>query len=81
MSYTTLTEYRPGRNFIRPGDLVKCVPLQSRSFRGRVTRILSSEQTGEVEIEVMQEGHHRMIRTIRADRIQRLAQSKHEAKA
>lgn len=81
MSYTTLTEYRPNRNFIRPGDPVKCRPPAGGVFRAHVTRILVHEQSGNIEIEVVRDGDHRQIRTLRPERVQRLAKSKHEAKA
>jgi hypothetical protein len=76
-------EYRPGRNFIRPGDTVKCSPLVGVSFRAVVTRILQREGTGEVEIEVVGgpvsvRGERKAIRTFTPDRISRVAQSRVE---
>ncbi len=68
-------EYRPGRNFVRVGDTVKCRPVSGRSFRGRVLRIFALGSVV-VEIEVLREGDHKQIRTFVPERVSRVAQSR-----
>jgi hypothetical protein len=76
-NYTLLSEYRPGRNFIRPGDLVKCKPVTGVSFRATVCEIREYAD-GVVTIEVLGgPGGHRAFRSFLANRVSRLAQSKH----
>jgi hypothetical protein len=65
-------EYRPGRNYIRVGDTVRCHPRVGRRFDAKVRKILTRD--GEVvEVEVFGGG---MIRTFVPERIIRKAQSR-----
>ena len=76
----SITEYRPGRNFIRVGDVVKIVLLNGRKEEAIVKRIIADETTGEVrEIETVTI-ERRQWRTVRPDRIIRLAQTRQEVK-
>jgi hypothetical protein len=72
-------EYRPGRNFIRIGDPVRCRPLVGGPFDATVRRIRVDEVTGEAkEVEVVggRPGHPVAIRTLAPTRIQRRAATK-----
>ena len=72
-------EYRPGRNFIRIGDPVRCRPLVGGPFDATVRRIRVDEKTGEArEVEVVggRPGHPVAIRTLPLTRIQRRAATK-----
>jgi hypothetical protein len=72
-------EFRPGRNFIRIGDPVRCRPLVGRPFEATVRRIRVDQETGEAkEIEVVggRPGHPLAIRTLPPARIQRRAATK-----
>ena len=78
---TKITEYRPGRNFIRVGDTVKCKPLVGRSFKAVVTDIAQRDETGEVEITVVGGiNGHKAFRTFTPEKIARVAQTRVEAK-
>jgi hypothetical protein len=69
----SVPEYRPGRNYIRVGDMVKCHPRVGRSFTAKVHRILARDNQV-VEIEVIHNG----FRTFTPDRVTRKAQSKYQ---
>lgn len=73
-------QYRTGRNFIRVGDTVKVRATQGKrnGFKAVVRGIRLDEGTGEVaEIEVYGgPPGHAMARTLRPERIQRVAQSR-----
>ena len=72
-------EFRPGRNFIRIGDPVRCRPLVGGPFDATVRRIRVNEETGEArEVEVVggRPGHPVAIRTLPPTRIQRRAATK-----
>ena len=72
-------EFRPGRNFIRVGDLVRCRPRVGGPFDATVRHIRVDEETGEVrEIEVVggRPGRPVAIRTLPPTRIQRRAATK-----
>ena len=72
-------EFRPGRNFIRIGDFVRCRPLVGGPFDATVRRIRVDEVTGEArEVEVVggRPGHPVAIRTLPPARIQRRAATK-----
>lgn len=72
-------EFRPGRNFVRIGDPVRCRPLVGRPFEATVRRIRVDQETGEAkEIEVVGgcPGHPIAIRTLPPARIQRRAATK-----
>jgi hypothetical protein len=72
-------EFRPGRNFIRIGDPVRCRPPVSGPFNATVRRIRVDEETGEArEVEVVggRPGHPVAIHTLPPTRIQRRAATK-----
>ncbi len=72
-------EFRPGRNFIRIGDPVRCRPLVGGPFDATVRRIRVDEETGEAkEVEVVggRPGHPVAIRTLAPTQIQRRAATK-----
>ncbi len=75
-----VSEFRRGRNFIRVGDVVrvKALPGKRNGFEAKVRGIAVDGQTGEpVEVEVFGGARGRgMIRTLRADRIERVAQTR-----
>jgi hypothetical protein len=75
-----LPEYRTGRNFIRIGDIVRVRPRPGRrdGFEAKVRAILADERGEVTEIEVFggPAGRH-AIRTLRPERIERLAQTCH----
>lgn len=76
MARTDVTEWRPGRNFVRLGDVVKVAPSKPGKhdgFTGRVTRMVADDGTvTEVTL-----GTDRGVRTVRADRVHRVAQQRH----
>jgi hypothetical protein len=59
------------RTTVSVGDEVRCMPRVGGSFDAPVTKILASEETGEVvEIEVVGgRGHTKAIRTFAPDRV------------
>ncbi|HSH59108.1 MAG TPA: hypothetical protein VK988_05595 [Acidimicrobiales bacterium] len=73
-----VSEYRRGRNFIRVGDVVrvKALPGNRNGFEAKVRAITIDERTGEpVEVEVFGGARGQgMVRTFRAERIERMAQ-------
>lgn len=73
-------QYRSGRNFIRVGDTVKVKPAPGKrnGFKAVVRAIKVDEDTGAVgEVEVFGGSAGRaMARTFRADRIERVAQTR-----
>lgn len=73
-------QYRAGRNFIRVGDTVKVKPMPGRrnGFKAVVRAISIDEGSAEVvEVEVFGGPAGRaMTRTFRAERIQRVAQTR-----
>jgi hypothetical protein len=75
-----VNEYRRGRNFIRVGDVVrvKALPGKRNGFEAKVRAITVDERNGEpVEIEVFGGARGQgMIRTFRAERIERVAQTR-----
>ena len=75
-----VSEYRRGRNFVRVGDVVriKALPGKRNGFEAKVRAITVDERTGEpVEVEVFGGARGQgMIRTFRADRIERVAQTR-----
>ncbi len=75
-----VSEFRWGRNFIRVGDVVrvKALPGKRNGFEAKVRGIAVDAQTGEpFEVEVFGGAHGRgMIRTLRVDRIERVAQTR-----
>ena len=76
-----ITEYRPGRNFIRVGDTVKCKPKVGKSFKAVVTQIAQRDETGEIEITVIGgKPGFKAIRTFTPDKIDRVAQTRVEGK-
>ena len=80
MRMLKVSEYRRGRNFIRVGDVVRVKVLAGKrnGFEANVRAITVDERTGEpVEVEVFGGARGRgMIRTFRADRIERVAQTR-----
>lgn len=71
--------YRHNRNFIRPGDIVKCHPVSGVSFRATVQYIKQRDSDGEIEITVVGgRSGVKQWRTFNPDRITRLAQSRLE---
>lgn len=72
-----LAAYRPGRNFIRLGDTVRCRPLHGRSFDAVVKRIRADAASGQVvEVSVVGgAGGRRHWRTFTPDRISRRVQN------
>ncbi len=82
MTKQLINEYRPGRNFIRVGDTVKCAPLSGNRFKATVRKIVTDADTGKVvEVEVARQGDYRQIRTFRPERVTRVAQSRVEVRA
>lgn len=76
MSTVEVDSFRPGRNFIRVGDPVRCTPVHGRAFEATVVRIRADAESGEVvEIDVVggPKGRARAIRTVRPERIARRA--------
>jgi hypothetical protein len=75
-----VSEYRRGRNFIRVGDVVrvKALPGRRNGFEAKVRAITVDERNGEpVEVEVFGGARGQgMIRTFRAERIERVAQTR-----
>lgn len=75
-----VSEYRRGRNFIRVGDVVrvKALPGRRNGFEAKVRAITVDERNGEpVEVEVFGGARgHAMVRTFRAERIERVAQTR-----
>jgi hypothetical protein len=80
MTFTKLDSYRPGRNFIRVNDVVKCRPHVGRPFKAQVLQIWQNDETGAVEFHVVRLGAYRMIRVFSSERISRVAQSRVEVK-
>ena len=70
-------EWRVGRNFIRPGDVVRILPSSPKRKDGGYARVVAliAEAEGEppTTVHVLKEGAHRFYV---ADRVQRLAQTK-----
>jgi hypothetical protein len=72
-----LDEYRPGRNFIRTGDTVKCRPTVGRPFRAVIRHIYQyADEHIEVEVVGGPTGRPASFRTFTSDHIQRVAQSR-----
>ena len=80
MSTVPLTAWRPGRNFIRLGDPVRCRPPYGRPFIGTVLAIGADESTGAVvEVTVVGGANgRRAVRTLRPGCIRRVAKTRHE---
>jgi hypothetical protein len=82
MSTVTLTAYKPGRNFIRLGDSVRCFLLHGRPFTGTIPAIGADGSNGAVvEVDVIggPKGRPRSLRTLRPEGIARVAKTRHEA--
>jgi hypothetical protein len=75
-----LTEDRTGRNFIRIGDIVRVRPRAARrdGFEVKVRAVLPDESGELAEIEVFGgPGGCHAIRTVRPERIERRAWTRH----
>lgn len=81
-----LEEYRPNRNFVRVGDMVACDPPgKARRFLATVTRIENTVPvTVHVKVEQRLNGSTHpqagRARAFTADRVTRVAQTRHKAR-
>lgn len=76
-----LQEWRVGRNFVRPGDVVRVLPsatVKGSSFEAVVKGIVADDDTGDVKwVEVLGGSRGRVqFRAVTPDRIKRVAQTR-----
>lgn len=74
-----LQEWKLGRNFVRPGDVVRVLPaadLKGSSFLAKVQAIVADE-AGDVKwVEVKGGKRNVQFHAVRPDRIKRVAQTR-----
>lgn len=70
-------QWRPGRNYVRPGDRVRCRPPVGHSFVAIVKRIYAdrTEHVREVEVYGGPPGRA-SVRQLRAEAVRRVAQTR-----
>lgn len=66
-----------GRNYLRPGDVVKVTPSKPGKRDGFEGRVLRIRQAGDVEVDVVGgPGGRGGVRTFKLERLRRVAQTR-----